>query len=66
MTANPVVRRALISVYDKRGVIALAGQLAALGITIISTGGTARTLREGNINLRDVSDVTGFPEILDG
>ena len=66
MTASPVVRRALISVSDKRDVVALAKRLVALGITIISTGGTARALRSGDVDLRDVSDVTGFPEVMDG
>ncbi len=66
MTASPVVRRALISVFDKRDVVALAERLVALGITIISSGGTARALRDSEVDLQDVSDVTGFPEVMDG
>ncbi len=60
------VRRALVSVHDKTGVVELARGLAALGIEILSTGGTARLLREAGIAVRDVADVTGFPEMLDG
>ncbi len=58
--------RVLISVTDKTGVSELAQGLAALGAELISTGGTARILRQAGIRVRDVSDVTGFPEILDG
>ena len=60
------IRRALLSVHDKTGVVDLARGLAALGIEILSTGGTARLLREAGVAARDVSDVTGFPEMLDG
>ncbi len=60
------VRRALVSVHDKTGVVELARGLAALGIEILSTGGTARLLRETGVAVRDVADVTGFPEMLDG
>ncbi|RMG49580.1 MAG: bifunctional phosphoribosylaminoimidazolecarboxamide formyltransferase/IMP cyclohydrolase PurH [Acidobacteria bacterium] len=60
------IRSALISVYDKRGVIELAQGLHQLGVAIISTGGTARVLQQQGIPVRDVSEVTGFPEILDG
>jgi phosphoribosylaminoimidazolecarboxamide formyltransferase / IMP cyclohydrolase len=58
--------RALISVTDKTGVATFAEGLAALGAELISTGGTARLLRESGIPVRDVSEVTGFPEMLDG
>jgi phosphoribosylaminoimidazolecarboxamide formyltransferase / IMP cyclohydrolase len=58
--------RALISVSDKTGVAELAGALISRGWEIISTGGTARALRESGIATRDVADVTGFPEMLDG
>ncbi len=58
--------RVLISVTDKTGVSEFARGLAALGADLISTGGTARLLRENGISVRDVSDVTGFPEMLDG
>src|SRR5262245_39941795 len=60
------VSRALISVHDKSGAVELASALAALGVEILSTGGTARLLRESGVPVRDVSDVTGFPEMLDG
>ena len=60
------VRRALLSVSDKTGLVELARGLAALDIELLSTGGTARTLREAGIAVRDVSEVTGFPEIMDG
>ena len=60
------IRRALISVSDKTGVIDLARGLAALGVEIISTGGTARSLLAEGIAVKDVASVTGFPEIMDG
>jgi phosphoribosylaminoimidazolecarboxamide formyltransferase/IMP cyclohydrolase len=60
------VRRALLSVSDKTGVLELARELAALGVELLSTGGTAKALREAGIAVRDVSEVTGFPEIMDG
>ena len=60
------IRRALISVSDKTGVVDFARQLKELGVDIISTGGTATALRDAGIEVRDVSDVTGFPEMMDG
>ena len=60
------VERALLSVYDKSGLAEFARQLSALGIEIVSTGGTARLLRESGITVRDVSDLTGWPEMLGG
>ncbi|MXP64679.1 bifunctional phosphoribosylaminoimidazolecarboxamide formyltransferase/IMP cyclohydrolase [Roseomonas sp. M0104] len=60
------LRRALISVHDKTGLLDFARFLAGQGVEILSTGGTARMLREGGITVVDVSDHTGFPEILDG
>ncbi len=60
------IRRALISVHDKTGVVELARGLHGLGVEIVSTGGTARLLRESGIPVREVADVTGFPEMLDG
>jgi phosphoribosylaminoimidazolecarboxamide formyltransferase / IMP cyclohydrolase len=60
------VRRALISVHDKTGVVDFAKGLAALGVEIVSTGGTAKLLRESGVAVVDVADVTGFPEMLDG
>ncbi|OPX92300.1 MAG: Bifunctional purine biosynthesis protein PurH [Pelotomaculum sp. PtaB.Bin117] len=60
------VRRALVSVSDKAGVVDFARGLADLGIEIVSTGGTLKTLREAGVPVTYISDVTGFPEILDG
>jgi phosphoribosylaminoimidazolecarboxamide formyltransferase/IMP cyclohydrolase len=60
------VRRALISVSDKSGATELARALVARGIEILSTGGTARLLREAGLPVRDVADYTGFPEMMDG
>ena len=60
------IERALISVYDKTGVTEFARELAQLGIEIVSTGGTARLLREAGIAVRDVSELTGWPEMLGG
>jgi phosphoribosylaminoimidazolecarboxamide formyltransferase/IMP cyclohydrolase len=60
------IRRALISVSDKTGIVDFALELKSFGVEIISTGGTAKTLREAGIDVLDVSDVTGFPEIMDG
>src|SRR5216110_2206505 len=58
--------RALVSVSDKRGVVQFARGLAALGFDILSTGGTAKLLAEAGVRVRQVSDYTGFPEMLDG
>ena len=58
--------RALLSVSDKNGLIPFATQLVALGFDLVSTGGTARVLREAGLTVKDVSDITGFPEMLDG
>ena len=60
------IRRVLISVTDKTGIIDFARGLSELGAEIISTGGTARMIRENGVAVRDVSEVTGFPEMLDG
>ncbi len=60
------VRRALLSVSDKTGVLELARALAAMQVELLSTGGTAKALRDAGIPVRDVSEVTGFPEIMDG
>jgi phosphoribosylaminoimidazolecarboxamide formyltransferase/IMP cyclohydrolase len=60
------IQRALISVSDKNGVVAFARALAELDIEVISTGGTASLLRDNNIPVKDVSALTGFPEMLDG
>jgi len=60
------IRRALVSVHDKTGVVDFARALAGLGVEILSTGGTAQLLRGAGVPVRDVADVTGFPEMLDG
>ena len=60
------IQRALISVSDKTGIVEFAGRLADQGIEILSTGGTAKLLRDNGIKVRDVSDYTGFPEMMDG
>jgi phosphoribosylaminoimidazolecarboxamide formyltransferase/IMP cyclohydrolase len=61
-----MVKRALISVSDKSGVVELARSLADMEVEILSTGGTASTLRQNGIEIMDVSDYTGYPEMLDG
>lgn len=66
MTDLHPVRRALISVSDKTGVADFARRLAAAGIEIISTGGTAKALREAGVDIRDVSEITESPEMMDG
>ena len=60
------VRRALLSVTDKTGLVEFARALAGHNIELVSTGGTARALREAGLTVRDISDLTGFPEMLDG
>ena len=60
------IRRALISVSDKTGIVDFARELKSFDVEIISTGGTAKALRDAGIDVRDVSDVTGFPEMMDG
>jgi phosphoribosylaminoimidazolecarboxamide formyltransferase/IMP cyclohydrolase len=60
------IRRALISVSDKTGIVDFANELQKFDVEIISTGGTAKTLRDAGLVVRDVSDVTGFPEMMDG
>lgn len=66
MSAENKIRRALLSVTDKTGLVDFARALAGFGVELISTGGTARALREAGLNVRDISDLTGFPEMLDG
>jgi phosphoribosylaminoimidazolecarboxamide formyltransferase / IMP cyclohydrolase len=60
------VKRALLSVTDKTGLVEFARQLGGMSVELISTGGTARILRDAGLSVRDVSDLTGFPEMLDG
>ena len=60
------IRRALLSVTDKTGLVDFARVLASFGVDLVSTGGTARALRDAGLQIRDISDLTGFPEMLDG
>jgi phosphoribosylaminoimidazolecarboxamide formyltransferase / IMP cyclohydrolase len=60
------IQRALISVSDKQGVVEFAKGLTAMGVEILSTGGTAKALKEAGVSVKDVAEFTGFPEILDG
>ena len=66
MTRPCALRRALISVSDKTGMIDFARKLSARGVEILSTGGSAKTLREAGVTVTDVAEVTGFPEMMDG
>lgn len=60
------IERAIISVTDKSGIVDFAKLLSRFGVEILSTGGTARALREGGVSVTDISDYTGFPEMMDG
>ncbi|OYY79575.1 MAG: bifunctional phosphoribosylaminoimidazolecarboxamide formyltransferase/IMP cyclohydrolase [Sphingomonas sp. 28-62-20] len=60
------ITRALLSVSDKTGIVDLGRGLAAQGVELVSTGGTARALRDAGLAVRDISDLTGFPEMMDG
>lgn len=60
------IERAIISVTDKAGVADFARSISEFGVQILSTGGTARVLREGGVSVTDISEYTGFPEMLDG
>jgi len=66
MTSNPTIKRALLSVSDKTGILELAKALADRGVEILSTGGTAKLLAEKGLVVKEVSSHTGFPEIMDG
>jgi len=61
-----MIKRALLSVSDKAGIIELGQALAAQGVELVSTGGTAKALRDAGLEVRDISDLTGFPEMMDG
>jgi phosphoribosylaminoimidazolecarboxamide formyltransferase/IMP cyclohydrolase len=63
---NVVLKRALLSVSDKTGLVELGQALAARGVDLVSTGGTAKALRDAGLAVRDISDLTGFPEMMDG
>jgi len=60
------IQRAIISLSDKGGIVDFAKELQSYGVEILSTGGTAKTLRENGLKIKDVSEYTGFPEMLDG
>ena len=66
MSAPAKIQRAILSVTDKTGLVDFARKLAAMGVELISTGGTAKLLRDSNVAVKDISDLTGFPEMLDG
>jgi phosphoribosylaminoimidazolecarboxamide formyltransferase/IMP cyclohydrolase len=62
----PKIQRAILSVTDKTGVVEFARQLAALKVELVSTGGTAKLLRDSGVAVKDISELTGFPEMMDG
>src|SRR5262245_29411365 len=66
MTSSPRIRRALLSVSDKSGLVELARSLVAHGVELVSTGGTAAAIKAAGVAVRDVADLTGFPEMMDG
>jgi phosphoribosylaminoimidazolecarboxamide formyltransferase/IMP cyclohydrolase len=63
---NVIIGRALLSVSDKTGLVELGQALARHGVALVSTGGTAKALREAGLAVDDISDLTGFPEMMDG
>ena len=66
MSSNRKIQRAILSVTDKTGLVDFARKLSVLGVELVSTGGTAKLLRDSSITVKDISDLTGFPEMLDG
>ena len=66
MTHATKIRRALISVSDKEGLVERAKALVGFGIELVSTGGTSRALKEAGLDVKDVADLTGYPEMMDG
>src|SRR5580704_5351379 len=66
MSAESKIQRAILSVTDKTGLVDFARQLSGLGIELVSTGGTAKLLRDSGVAVKDISALTGFPEMLDG
>lgn len=62
----PKIKKAILSVSDKTGAVEFARELAAMGVQFLSTGGTARSLRDAGLSIMDVSEYTGFPEMMDG
>src|SRR5258708_6668286 len=63
---SPRIHRAILSVTDKTGLVEFARKLSALDIELISTGGTAKLLRDSGVTVKDIAELTGFPEMLDG
>src|ERR1700727_4098241 len=66
MSEMRTVNRGLLSVTDKTGLVEFAGVLAGLGVELVSTGGTAKALRDAGLTVRDVAELTGFPEMFEG
>lgn len=62
----PKIKRAIISVFNKKDIIEFAKEIQAMGVEILSTGGTAKTLKDAGVSVKEVSEYTGFPEMLDG
>ena len=62
----PKIQRAILSVTDKTGLVEFARQLSGMRVELVSTGGTAKLLRDAGIAVKDISELTGFPEMLDG
>src|SRR5438045_7478181 len=63
---SKAIQRAILSVTDKTGLADFARQLSKMGVELVSTGGTAKLLRDSDITVKDISELTGFPEMLDG
>ena len=64
--SDPVIKRALVSVSDKTGIVDFCRELSGLGVEIFSTGGTLKALQDAGIAAASISTITGFPEIMDG
>ncbi|HPB24033.1 MAG TPA: bifunctional phosphoribosylaminoimidazolecarboxamide formyltransferase/IMP cyclohydrolase, partial [Novosphingobium sp.] len=64
--SDVTIRRALLSVSDKTGLVELGQALGARGVELVSTGGTAKALRDAGLSVKDISELTGFPEMMDG
>src|SRR5437868_14389972 len=62
----PKIQRAVLSVTDKTGIVEFARKLSGMGVELVSTGGTAKLLRDSGVAVKDISELTGFPEMLDG
>ncbi|MFT3964452.1 MAG: bifunctional phosphoribosylaminoimidazolecarboxamide formyltransferase/IMP cyclohydrolase, partial [Sphingobium sp.] len=63
---DTVIKRALLSVSDKTGILELARGLSERGVELVSTGGTAKAIRDAGLSVKDISEITGFPEMMDG